>query len=271
MSKLKVQIMSDVHIEFGNLHVPESDDDKNTVLVLAGDVGIAKKAYTYTDFVTEMSDRFRAVIYIMGNHEFYSGSIVTGLAKIWNNLLELSNVHVVENETLVIDNVAFICATLWTDFNKGDPLCIQAAADSFTGMNDYKIIRTGPSIADAYQRRFHPEDAIIIHNKSKEFIFNEVVEQKAAGREVVVVTHMSPSWQSVHEIFKTGPYAHLNGAYVSDLEDEIIETKPDLWIHGHTHTSFDYMIGDTRVICNPRGYYPHEVNPDFDPQFIVEV
>jgi len=268
MSKLKIQILSDVHIEFGNLDVPVSDDDKNTVLVLAGDVGLAKKAYTYTDFITEMSDRFRAVIYIMGNHEYYHGSVVTARSKIWNNLIDLSNVHVLENETMVIDNVAFVCATLWSDFDNGNDLCMMNAKN---GMNDYRIIRVGPSVNDAHKRPFLPQDAFLLFQQSKKFIFEEVKEQKAAGREVVVVTHMGPSWQSVPERFRTGPYADLNGAYVSNLEAEIIDTKPDLFVHGHTHDSFDYMIGDTRVICNPRGYHNHEENPDFNPQLVIEV
>lgn len=270
MTKLRVQILSDIHLEFsgGYLDIPESPDDKDTVLVLAGDVGLAKKAYTYTDFIEEMSARFRAIIYISGNHEYYHGSIVTSRSRIWNNLIEYSNVHVIENETVVIDNVAFVGATLWSDFNNGDPLCMHNVKN---GMNDYKLIRTGPSIDAAYLRSFTPQDAFMLFQQSKKFIFDEAKEQKEAGRKVVVVTHMGPSWQSVPDRYKTGPYADLNGAYVSNLEEEILDTKPDYWIHGHTHDSCDYMIGDTHVVVNPRGYYNHEENPTFNPQMVIEV
>ena len=61
-------------------------------------------------------------------------------------------------------------------------------------------------------------------------------------------------------------YAHdtiMNGGYSSDL-DEFIEDHPEirLWTHGHTHHEFDYMIGKTRVVCNPRGYAGHEQRAD---------
>ncbi len=35
-----------------------------------------------------------------------------------------------------------------------------------------------------------------------------------------------------------------------------------LWTHGHTHEDFDYMIGTTRVFCNPRGYINYESKAD---------
>jgi predicted phosphodiesterase len=46
-----------------------------------------------------------------------------------------------------------------------------------------------------------------------------------------------------------------------------------LWIHGHTHDSFDYRLDGTRVVCNPRGYAKDGANenPLFDAGFMIEI
>jgi Icc-related predicted phosphoesterase len=101
------------------------------------------------------------------------------------------------------------------------------------------------------------------------YIFENIKKQKAAGRKVVVVTHHAPSSLSIAPWYKDDHY--INGGYHSKLENQILDTSPDLWFHGHMHNSFDYTLGDTRVICNPRGYYPEEINPDFKPGDVIEI
>ena len=103
---------------------------------------------------------------------------------------------------------------------------------------------------------------------AKEYIFPEIVKQKEDGKKVVVVTHHLPSFQSIPERFRG---ESLNGAYASELFEDIMETQPDIWCHGHTHGSSDYMIGNTRILCNPRGYHGHELNPDFNDSFTIDL
>jgi len=267
------RLLSDLHLEFsqGQMTLTELPTDKDSVLVLAGDIGIGKRPTSYIEFLKDVAPRFKKVVYIMGNHEFYRGSVVTTLSKVWNQVLndELDNVEVVENETVIVDNVAYVCSTLWADFDKGNPLTMNEAQ---MGMNDYKFIRTGPSVADAYQRKLNPSDTYTLNSKARNYIFSEIVKQKEAGNKVVVVTHHGPSWQSVSECYRGAyAYAKLNGAYVSDLDNDILDTEPDVWVHGHTHHSFDYTIGNTRVLCNPRGYYKDELNPEFNPELVIGV
>lgn len=254
-----IRYMSDLHLEFGDIGmVPEMPEDKDTVLILAGDVGLAEKAFTYQYFVVEMADQFKEVIYILGNHEYYKSSFVRAFNKIDEMFAGYNNVTVTNDNTIIIDGVAFVCSTLWADFQDGNPLVMNAAQMQ---MNDYRIIRTGPNKDNAYARKLSPQDTFIAHKKSVDYIFPAIVEQKEKGNKVVVVTHHGPSYQSVHEHYRS---SDLNGAYVSNLDEKILDTAPSFWIHGHTHVSLDYNIGDTQVLCNPRGYYNVELNPDFD-------
>lgn len=259
--------MSDLHLEFscGRLSVPKTDDDKDTILVLAGDIGLAAKTATYKEFVEDMSVQFKEVIYVMGNHEHYKGKFRTTKTKLLEAFADCPNVHILEKDVRVFDGVAFIGATLWTSMNNMDPFVMM---DVKTNMNDYKTIRNGP-VSMPWKCKLDPMDTVGDHLNAVHYIFEEIPKQKEAGNKVVVVTHMAPSWQSVDEKFKMDP---MNGAYVSNLDYKIVDADPQLWFHGHTHVSLDYNIENTRVICNPRGYDTGtDLNPDFDNCKVIEI
>jgi hypothetical protein len=118
----------------------------------------------------------------------------------------------------------------------------------------------------------NPDDTYAFHQKSKQFLLDQLELLK--NQKIWVLTHHAPSYQSVHEKFKKNGIA--NGAYVSNLDGLILD-HPEIkvWSHGHTHTSFDYKIGECRVVCNPRGYYNGynnaDLNIEFDPNFEVEL
>ena len=63
----------------------------------------------------------------------------------------------------------------------------------------------------------------------------------------------APSFKSKHPRYKDSD--PLNFSYYSAL-DLLIMDHPQIkvWVHGHTHESHDYKIGETRILCNPRGY-----------------
>ena len=273
-----IRILSDLHLEFGYLNLPEMADEAQQVLVLAGDIGLASHSWSYVPFLEETSERFRDVIYIMGNHEYYRTSILRGFDKIRERVqfeFAPTNVHILDNEVITIDDVSFVCSTLWSDFDNHNPWSMYTAE---VNMSDFNIIRTGPK-SEPYQRKFKPADALALHVTAKRFVFDSVKEEKGKGRKVVVVTHHAPSVLSIGEKFKTPEYQALNGAYASKLEEEIFNSKPDLMIHGHTHTSFDYELVDelygagvaTRIICNPRGYHGQEINTGFNPTLVVDL
>ena len=133
-------------------------------------------------------------------------------------------------------------------------------------MNDYKVIRIGSNY-----RKMNPDDTLKFHKKSKLFLQQKLGEFK--NDKVWVLTHHSPSYQSIHPKYRMET---TNGSFASDLDDLILN-NPNIkyWSHGHTHESLDYKIEDCRVICNPRGYYNGynnaDLNLDFDPNFEVEL
>lgn len=265
---LKVRFMSDIHSEFDGLTgvftIPVNKDDKDTVLILSGDVGVVKSPVTLTKIFDQLS-RFKRVLMCMGNHEHYGYSFIKTENKIKEILEKYDNIFLLENDFNIVNDVAFIGATLWANFDNENVLVMQ---DCLRGMNDYYKIRTGLSLVDAYKYPLTPQDVLAVHNKSVAYIFDSIKFHKAEGRKVVVFTHNGPSKQSIHAMYRS---EQLNGAYVTDLEDRIIETEPDFWIHGHVHASFEYIIGKTNIVVNPRGYSGYELNPNFNPNRNFEV
>lgn len=278
---MKIRILSDLHLEFGRLDLPVMEDESNQVLVLAGDIGLAAKSWSYIPFIEEVSERFQDVIYVMGNHEYYDTSLNRGLDKIKDRILfetGATNVHVLNNEVLRIGDVSFVCSTLWTSCNNMDAMTMYQLE---LQMSDYRAIRVGPP-SEPYQRKLRATDTTAAHLRAKEFLFPAIKAEKEAGQKVVVVTHHAPSVLSIHQKYRESKYYNLNGGYASKLEEDIFEAKPDLMIHGHVHNSFDYILEDeltpdgarTRIVCNPRGYADKkkpDLNPAFNPVMVIEI
>lgn len=271
---LKVKPLSDLHTEFGEYAISPAASDKDTVLVLAGDIGIVHKPsqleVVYGPFLERCSYQFKHVMLVMGNHEHYGGSFYRTQSKLQEELdrRSLSNVHILERSSVVVDDVAFIGATLWTDCDNNSP----HATYLWNGMSDSRLIRTG-SPSDPYRRKFMSTDVVSEHVKSKDYINLAVAHYKEQGLKTIVVVHHGVTNKSIADEFKGDS---LNMFFVSDLTLDLMDMNPDIVIHGHTHSCLNYLVDDTqqicqtRVICNPRGYVGHE-NTGFDESLILEV
>lgn len=263
---MKLRIMSDLHLEFDKTAYSIPKGDKDTVLVVAGDIGLGEKPIAVKNFMKDCSEQFKEVVCIAGNHEFYNGYWPYSLTKLRKELADFKNVHILEKSSIIIDNVLFIGATLWSDFDNCDVICRM---DAKHFMNDFRIIRTGPA-NKIWERKLTTNDVHADHIVAKNFIFETLYTASLESElKTVVITHHAPSYMSIAPEFKNST---LNGAYASDLSEEILTSKPNIWIHGHTHASLDYMLGDTRIICNPRGYEAvGQGNPTFDSNFELEI
>jgi Icc-related predicted phosphoesterase len=249
---MKIRLMSDLHLEFANYRIPAMEDDKDTVLVLAGDIHLGLRA---KNWIASYADKFRAIVYVLGNHEFYNNDIVKVIDS-WSVPYSVpSNVHVLTNEIKHIGDVAFIGTPLWTDLNHGDYFAVEAAR---RGVNDFEIVK----YAD---QPYNPQIHMFLHEKAKHFV-NTALE-KTSGKKVVV-THYMPSHNAITSRFAGGS---LNSFFAANMDSTISMHSPNAWIFGHTHDSIDTMFGDTRIVCNPRGYSGHELNDSFDPFKVIEV
>jgi hypothetical protein len=269
---MKIRVVSDLHLECCERGDGVPDLGEGNVLILGGDILCARHLKStngrlrevYVKFLERCASGFDRVLYICGNHEAYGYNYEGAFGAIRDSLP--ANIQLMENDTASIGDWHFIGCTLWTDFRNENPLEMMEAAQC---MNDYKTIRITPKY-----RKLNPDDTLGFHKASKAYILSEL-ERLGPDAKVWVLTHHGPSYQSVAEEFKRGGIA--NGAYVSDL-DQLILAHPQIkfFSHGHTHTSFDYAIGDhARVVCNPRGYYngynTSGLNLAFDPLFEVEI
>ena len=286
---MKIKLVSDLHLEFSDCFI--NNDEGADVLILGGDIMIAQDlhdhpepantadqaaiangtglgrrqmtAQRFRDFFKRCSFQFPHVIYIMGNHEFYNGKFYAGIDYMRDEIAKYPNITMLEQDMKIIDDVVFVGGTLWTNMNKRDPLTMHAIEGM---MNDFRIIRND-------KRNYATMSALdvaIRHDKTLGYIKHVVQEHK--DKTCVVVGHHSPSFQSVNPI-----YAHetlMNGGYHSDLSEFILDhPQIKLWTHGHTHHPFDYVIGETRIVCNPRGYENdgYSEQTGWDPTKILEI
>jgi hypothetical protein len=295
---LRIAVCSDVHLEFGTITLENPGGVE--VLILSGDILVAKdlgphdafnlmgehnRSAKWHRFFQECSANFPQVVYVAGNHEHYNGDFATTIPKLKEALAYLKNVHVLNNETFEHSGAVFAGTTLWTDMNKGDPLTLQSIRRM---MNDFRCVENsnrkvsyktllpdpanpGNEIVKFLERPgiFSPEDAMEEHRIALEFIA-KAYEETPEGTKFVVVGHHTPSEQSCHPRYK-GEHL-MNGGYHSDLSNFILDRpRIKLWTHGHTHELYDYEIGSTRVVCNPRGYINHEEIADTFKLKVVEI
>jgi predicted phosphodiesterase len=288
---MKIAICSDVHLEFGQLNLENTDNAE--VLVLSGDICTAcdlrvtdsilssAKTDRYLDFFTACSRNFPHVVYIMGNHEHYHGDYATSAGFLKDAMKQCGdNIHFLDKEVWELNDHVFIGGTLWTDMNGEDEMTMNHVSRR---MNDFQICensaemvnyRTFDTEDDHKKVRFKTRPAtlsprhVVEDHKAMLKVIEDTYDNTPPWKTIVVCTHHAPSKGSEHPRYKNDQL--MNGAYNSQLDGFIME-RPGikLWTHGHTHEDFDYMIKGCRVVCNPRGYINYEDRADrFELKFV---
>lgn len=263
---MKIQYLSDIHLDFGPLTLPEVDAD---VLVIAGDLAnkAAARPLRFFDWIYGELSWFKkrpVVVLTLGNHDFY-GCRLEDIAT-FRTESETRGMLLLDNETVEIQGVRFIGSILWSDFGLWDNVKRRFAMhEAETAITDFQMIRHGKDF-----RKFKPTDSVALHQEAVKFITAELAKPFAG--ETVVVTHFAPHPGSVAEQWQ---HDVLTPYFVNDVTKRGLlisdETSPDLWIHGHSHWTFDYQVGKTRIVGNARGYDWRENVPDFDPARTVEL
>lgn len=244
--------MSDIHLCWFD-YEPQIDADVDLV-VLAGDLWMGRKGALWA------IEHFKnvQVVYVLGNHEFYKNAYPKTVSDLYE-LTKNTNVSILEDDVITINNINILGCTLWTNYDLfGDKETAMNICR--LRLNDYRRIRVSPQF-----RRFSPYDSVSIHKKSMVWLENELGRRKKQRN--IIVTHHAPSPLS---LAKSDRDNIISSAYCSDLENFIRRHEPELWVHGHIHSSLDYMIGKTRIVTNPRGN-PRSRNLDFRDNFVIEV
>ncbi|MBM1182413.1 metallophosphoesterase [Pseudomonas lundensis] len=230
---MKVYILSDLHVEFADFEPPRFNAAEVDLVVLAGDIhkldkGVkwANEAFTHT------------VLYVLGNHEFYSGHFDRTIEKARAAAAE--HVHVLENQSYVANGVRFLGTSGWTDFSAtGDVAAAMSVARA--EMTDFRAIR-----ADKNFRRLRPDDVATRNRETREWLASQLATPFAG--KTVVITHHAP----IIEMSGSEHSGHLTAAYCNSWH--ALVDKADAWIFGHTHCSIDVELFGCRLISNQRGY-----------------
>jgi len=276
---VKIFLTSDIHTERAHKRFdPEFDysclrfdyPEEADVIVLAGDIG------EWINGIEWARHRFKnkEIIYVPGNHEYYRSDLAV-LDELRSKAKELG-IHLLENDAVIIDNVRFLGATLWTDFNDFSAAEVEKAQASIT---DYSVISIKEWLADtnnnlAAQLKllsstdnnkhelFTPLIAYLLHKSSLKWLESQLLTPYDG--KTVIVTHHAPSLRSCG--------TKVNYSYASNLDDfiKLYAQHIDLWCHGHIHAPIDYEISGVRIVSNPRGYLQEE-NSEFMPNLIINI
>jgi Icc-related predicted phosphoesterase len=268
---LKLQIFSDLHVDVAPVKKITIADNVDVVVVPGDTCEGVLRAFEHLRKIVPLHI---PIVMTMGNHEYYRHFVPDELA-LARSHGRTFNIHMIENDTVTLggtgvsdgarlsasSGVRFVGATLWTDY------CIWGEAHQTSvmqvcaaGMNDHRRIgwRKEP------WRRFRPQEAALLHHRSRTYIEAALAEPFAGP--TVVVTHHAVHWDSVDPAHHND---RVTAAYVSDLSGLIETHQPALWVHGHIHKSSDYRVGKTRILCNPHGYGTE--NPGFNVALAVEL
>lgn len=262
---LKIGCCSDLHTEFGD-YFKHSPEDGGDVLILAGDITTAwalashrtdaegrSQRKNFSKLNKELLSNFNKVYMVLGNHEHYHSIFRKTKASLQKSFNDLNiNIHILDNDKDVIDDVLFVGTTLWADFEKGNPVSM---ANCEFGLNDFRIIGM-LDVEDLNYFNRHKSRAInaefILQEHINSVKYLELIFSQNKNEKTVVITHHGPTYKSLHrEHVGNG----LDGIYASDLSQTILD-NPQIkyWVSGHTHFPQKYTVGETVCLSNPRGY-----------------
>lgn len=245
--------MSDLHTEFRLPYKfqPFNDYKGEDVLVLAGDIASGSK--NTFDVLKHFAEIFPQVVYVAGNHEYYGTHHETFNNSLMEKCNRVDNIHFLNRDTIQIDGVWFIGATLWTNFNKS-PISEHAARRMIA---DFRLIKD-----------YTPQDAVEQYYLDTQYL--KMAYENFPGKKVIV-THFLPARECISPRFRDDN-SGLNDYFANNLGDWIFDLEDTTWMFGHTHDPVDIEIGSTRVVANPHGYWTaQDEGQYFDPYKTIEV
>lgn len=254
---MKIHLSSDLHLEFEGNPRPTLPQDAD-VIVLAGDISLGLTVhYDVARYAKQHPNAH--ILFVPGNHEYYSdGDFSRRRDEMRDQIDKIPNAHFMDRDTVSIDGVVFLGATLWSGFDIQSNLPLHAAfKGAQRGLNDFHQILHEFVLLT-------PEEMAGWYKESKSWLRTEL--QKHADAKCVVITHFAPTMATQHGTIPVGP---LTSYFQANCGDLIEEFAPPLWLYGHNHWNKDFKIGDTRLVAN-QGGYPGEVT-DYNSDLLIEL
>ena len=252
---MKIQYASDLHLEF----LENKEFLKRNpllagvdVLLLAGDIAPFAVMDKHADFFNYISDSFKTTYWIPGNHEYYNSdiSIRTGSfnEKIKDNLFLVNNISVIH------ENVILIFSTLWTHISPENQFDIRQR------LSDFHAIKSN-------NKGLTPDHYNLLHEQCSTFLNKEI--SKAGTEKKVIVTHHVPTLINYPEKYIGDS---LNEAFAVEMHDEVLRSDAEFWIFGHHHSDTpDFQIGKTSLVTNQLGYVKYNECPGFDTKKVITI
>ena len=252
---MKLQYASDLHLEFPenreflkrNPLQPEGD-----ILLLAGDIVPFAVLDKHADFFSYISNTFKTTYWIPGNHEYYNSDISARTGSFNEKIKD--NLFLVNNVSIIQDDVKIIFSTLWTNISPGNQFEIRQR------LSDFHTIK--------YNRKgLTPDHYNYLHEQCRSFLNEEI--SKDGAEKKVIVTHHVPTLMNYPEKYKGDS---LNEAFAVEMYNDVLKSNADFWIFGHHHSDTpDFQIGSTTLTTNQLGYVKYDECPGFDTKKIIEV
>lgn len=252
---MKIQYASDLHLEFiDNRH--ELDycklEPKAEILLLSGDILPFKMMNHLSRFIDYASKNFNVVYWIPGNHEYYGFDISKAPSPIFKEIR--SNVFLVNNQVITIEDVNIICSTMWTHISPENELVIPSRLNDF-----HKITNNGKRLTVADYNKMHETDLAFIKDSI----------EKNKGKKTIIMTHHVPTFLNYPEHYRADA---LNQAFAAELHDFIESSGVNYWIYGHHHSNTpEFKIGNTTMLTNQMGYVRANENETFRLDAVLEI
>lgn len=252
---LTVQYASDLHLEFpaNKEYLKQHPLQPNAdVLVLAGDIVPFAVMDKHQDFFSYVADHFKTTYWLPGNHEYYHFDIAEKCGGLYEAIR--SNVFLVNNISVIHENVKLIFSTLWSKISEAYQWQIERS------LNDFHLIKH-----KGY--RFSAEQYNQFHTKSLAFIQQELKMTKK--EKIAVFTHHCPTFLNYPEQYKGDL---LNEAFAVELHDLIESSNIDYWAYGHLHSNIpEFSIGKTKLITNQLGYVQRNEHRLFETNKVIDI
>lgn len=252
---MKIQYASDLHLEFTDNRYELEDtklEPKAEILLLAGDIMPLNMLNHLTSFIDYISESFKTVYWIPGNHEYYGFDVDKFDIPLFKEVR--SNVFLINNHVIEIEDVNIICSTMWTHISPANELVIPGRLNDF-----HKITNNGKRLTVADYNKMHETDLNFI----------KVAIEQNKGKKNVIMTHHVPSFINYPEHYKGDA---LNQAFAVELHDFIEGSDANYWIYGHHHSNIPaFKIGNTTLLTNQMGYVRGNENETFRLDAVLEI